>query len=82
VGAMRTSTTHLRARQPAETRPHLTSPYEGEASERGTRRSRLSPRLLTHSISGSAENENLFFQRLPDEVEREQYDGNGGTSWR
>ena len=29
-----------------------------------------------------SENENLFFQRLPDEVEREQYDGNGGTSWR
>jgi len=35
VGAMRTNTAHASAHQPAETRPHLPSPYEGEASERG-----------------------------------------------
>ena len=70
----------MRARQPAETRPHLHSPYEGEASEKGTRRSRLSPGLLTQLISGIAENETLFFQRLTDDIEREQCDVNGGIS--
>jgi hypothetical protein len=32
--------------------------------------------------SEQSEKENLFFQCLPHNVEREQCDGNGGTSWR
>ena len=33
------------------------------------------------SHARSSLKKNIFFQCLPDDVEREQCDGNGGTSW-